>query len=192
MTQARLSRDYFEGLYAASDDPWSFATSDYERAKYDDTIGFLDGRRHRRALELGCSIGVLTARLAERCDELLAVDISERAVETARRRLAGLADVRVERAELPEELPAGPWDLIVASEVLYYWSADTLRDALGRLAGALAPDGRLLAVHWTEPTESYPLLGDEVHDLLRRDPRLRVVAEAVRPSYRVDVLAPAG
>lgn len=59
--------------------------------------------------------------LADRCGELLAVDVSERAVAAARERLEGLDHVRVKRRTLPEEMPGGQFDLIVASEVLYYF-----------------------------------------------------------------------
>ena len=32
---------YFDALYAVDDDPWGFATSPYERAKYDRTLAAL-------------------------------------------------------------------------------------------------------------------------------------------------------
>jgi SAM-dependent methyltransferase len=183
----RLERDYFEALYAERDDPWDFETSPYEAAKYDATLDALGTRRFGRALEAGCSIGVLTARLAGRCDALLAVDVSERAVEKARARLAGLPQVRVERRTLPDDLPAGPFDLIVCSEVLYYWSRALLTATVPALAGALAPGGSLLAVHWRPPTRTYPLLGDEVHDLLaERLARLDHAVSRVEPEYRLD------
>ena len=71
--------------------------------------------------------------LAGRCDELLAVDVSERAVAAARKRLSGRKHVVVERRTLPEEMPGGPFDLIVASEILYYYTKEemlaTLRSA---------------------------------------------------------------
>ena len=77
----------FERMYREDEDPWGFGTSAYEAAKYDRTIAALGDRRFHRALELGCSIGVLTARLAERCDELIALDTSATAVERARERV---------------------------------------------------------------------------------------------------------
>ena len=126
MSAVRLERDYFEDLYAADRDPWRFATSAYERDKYARTVAALEGRRFARGLEVGCSIGVLTERLAGSCDELLAVDVSERAVATARERLAGRHGVEVECRSLPEETPDGPFDLIVCSEVLYYFDAELL------------------------------------------------------------------
>jgi len=66
----RLDREYFEDLYGQSPDPWGFETSPYERKKYEHTLDVLQGQRYRRALEVGCSIGVFTAMLAPLCDEL--------------------------------------------------------------------------------------------------------------------------
>ena len=37
----RLGREYFEGLYAESKDPWDFETSEYERNKYARTLAVL-------------------------------------------------------------------------------------------------------------------------------------------------------
>ena len=95
MRRERLDRDYFENLYAQFADPWGFETSEYERRKYERTLRVLGERRFHRGFEAGSSIGVFTAMLAARCEELLAVDTSERAVEIARRRLAEQSHVRV-------------------------------------------------------------------------------------------------
>jgi len=186
MTARRLERDYFEGLYAADADPWGFETSAYEHEKYERTVEALEGRRFGQGLDCGCSIGVLTSMLAPHCEALLAVDVSEQAVDRARKRLADQPHVRVERLTLPEELPEGPFDLIVCSEVLYYWDHDLLLRALGSLEAALAPGGSLLAVHWRPPTRTYPLLGDEVHELLARTLSLERGASVEEERYRID------
>ena len=187
MRRERLDRDYFENLYAQSTDPWGFETSEYERRKYERTLGVLGERRFYRGFEAGSSIGVFTAMLAARCDELLAVDTSEKAVEIAKRRLTEHPHVRVERRTLPEEMPAGPFDLIVASEVLYYWPREVMLEALRRFEGILAPGGVLVAVHWRKETRTYPLQGDEVHELLVRHARLANVKTIKEPEYRLDV-----
>lgn len=184
---SRLPRDYFEGLYGASDDPWDFATSGYEREKYGRTLAALGGRRFGRALEVGCSIGVLTARLAPHCDELLAIDASEKAVALAGERLAGVSNARVERRTFPEETPEGPFDLILASEVLYYFDRETMLEGLRGLEAALAPGGSLLAVHWRRETRTYPLQGDEVHALIRSHTRLVLAREEETPDYRLEL-----
>ena len=183
----RLDREYFESLYAGSRDPWRFETSEYERGKYERTLGTLAHRRYHRALEIGCSIGVFTAMLAPLCDELLAVDVSEKAMATARERLTSLSHVSVELRRLPEETPEGPFDLIVASEVLYYWPEEVVLAALRRFEEVLAPAGALLAVHWRKETKTYPLQGDEVHDLLLGHTRLANTATIVEPEYRLDL-----
>jgi SAM-dependent methyltransferase len=185
----RLDREYFERLYAESRDPWSFETSEYESKKYERTLSVLAQRQvgYHRALEIGCSIGVFTAMLAPLCDELLAVDVSERAVAAARERLARLPHVRVELRRLPEETPAGPFDLVVASEVLYYWPQDVMLAALRRFEEILSPGGVLLAVHWRKETKTYPLQGDEVHELLLEHMHLTNTTTIMEPEYRLDL-----
>ncbi len=188
----RFHREHFEELYKRSEDPWSFATSEYERRKYERTLDVLEGRRFLRALELACSIGVFTAMLAPHCDELLAVDTSQRAVDLARERLADFPNARIERCTLPEETPKGPFDLIVASEVLYYFTEEIMFAALRRFEEELAPGGSLLAVHWRGEPRTHPLRGDEVHELLERHTRLTNVLTATEPEYRLDLFRDAG
>jgi predicted TPR repeat methyltransferase len=182
----RLGREYFEGLYAESKDPWNFEASEYEQNKYARTLAVLGERTFRRALEAGASIGVFTEMLADRCDELLAVDVSERAVAVARQRLSGRGHVKVERRTLPEEMPDGPFDLIVASEVLYYFPREEMLTVLRAFERELAPGGLLLAVHWRRKTETYPLQGDEVHDLIVVHTRLHNTETIIEPDYRLD------
>lgn len=88
MRRETLDAAYFAALYEREADPWRFATSAYERAKYRATIASLGGAHFARALELGCSIGVLTSKLAPLCDELVAVDIDVTALAAARARNA--------------------------------------------------------------------------------------------------------
>ena len=182
-----LQRENFEARYAANPDPWDFETSAYEHDKYERTLAALGHRRYGRAFEAGCSIGVFTAMLAPRCDALLAVDIAQAAVDAARERLAACAHVRVERRTLPTEWPAGPFDLVVCSELLYYWDLETLEAALPAIADSLAPGGRLVAVHYRPPSTIDPLTGDAVHALLRERLALGHVESEVNDQFRIDV-----
>ena len=133
------------------------------------------------------SIGAFTEMLADRCDELLAVDVSEQAVAAARERLSGRRRVRVERRTLPEEMPDGPFDLIVASEVLYYFTREEMLAALEAFERELVPGGALLAVHWRRETRTYPLQGDEVHELLLEHTRLQNNQTILEQDYRLDL-----
>jgi SAM-dependent methyltransferase len=160
-----LGPEYFEKVYAASPDPWGFTTRWYEERKYALSLAMLPHRRYAEAFEPGCSIGVLTALLAPRCDRLLSCDVSPEAVRQARRRAPG---ARVERRNIPEDWPEGTFDLIVFSEFLYYLGPEDL-DRVLRLAGkSLTPGGTLLAVHWRHLVTDYPQTGDEVHAALAR------------------------
>ena len=51
----------------------------------------------------------------------------------------------------------------------------------------LARGGILLAVHWRRKTETYPLQGDEVHDLLVEHSRLLNRETIIEPDYRLDL-----
>ncbi|HEX5164584.1 MAG TPA: SAM-dependent methyltransferase, partial [Thermomicrobiales bacterium] len=124
-----LPAGYFERVYAENDDPWGFATRPYEARKYAATLATLPRERYRSAFEIGCSIGVLTEQLAARCDRLLAVDVAERALEQARTRCRHLPQVRFARMAVPAEFPEEVFDLILVSEVGYYWDWDDLRRA---------------------------------------------------------------
>jgi SAM-dependent methyltransferase len=160
-----LGPEYFAKVYAGSPDPWGFTTRWYEERKYALSLAMLPRRRYEDAFEPGCSIGVLTALLARRCDRLLSCDVSEEAVRQARRRAP---EARVERRTLPGDWPDGAFDLIVFSEFLYYLGDADLRRVLTLATGALKPDGTLLAVHWRHPVTDYPQTGDAVHAALGR------------------------
>jgi SAM-dependent methyltransferase len=182
----RFSRDYFEELYGSSADPWNFAASPYEQAKYRATLRAI-GAGYRSALEIGCSIGVFTRMLADRCSRLLGVDIAEAALQHARRRCADLPQVEFQQLALPRELPAGTFDLIVLSEVGYYWSLDDLDRFIAWVGGALESGGVCALVHWTGETD-HPLTGDQVHERFREATRgfLRLRASGDDRRYRLD------
>ena len=179
---------YFEDVYRRKSDPWDFASSPYEAAKYQATLAALPRARYGTAFEAGCSIGVLTARLAERCERLLAVDINEDALAQARERCRELPNVQLKRARLPDEFPPGTFDLILVSEIGYYLSKEDLRTLRARCVSQLAPAGHLLLVHWTPPVPDYPLTGDEVHaEFLAVPASLRHLAGSREEKYRVDL-----
>ncbi len=187
MSEPSLDAAYFAAIYARSDDPWGFATSPYERGKYDATLAALPMQHYGRALEIGCSIGVLTARLAQRCDELVGIDLDPRALELARTRCAALPNVRFERRTFPHETVSGPFDLIVISEVAYYWSDTDLAIARERIV-ASAPGGTVELVHFTPPVRDYARTGDLVHETFLGDPRFEHRSGSRAERYRIDLL----
>jgi SAM-dependent methyltransferase len=177
---------YFRDRYAASPDPYGLAERWYEARKYAVTVAVLPRERYGAAFEPGCSIGVLTALLASRCDSLLACDVVPDAVAAARARTAGLPGVRVERRTVPGEWPSRSFDLIVFSELLYYFDDADLDQVLRLGIGALRPGGHLLAVHWRHPAP-HPRTGDDVHRQLAAHSGLARLARYRDPDFTAEV-----
>lgn len=186
---ATMPPEYFEELYRTKADPWAFATSDYECGKYAATLAALSQPRYRHALEVGCSIGILTRLLSERCDRLTAIDTSETALEAARHRCGNVSNVDFSHLAVPGAFPAGTFDLILLSEVLYYLDRGDLAVFAGQCGGGLAPTGEMVLVHWIGPT-NYPLTGDEAAEsfIEAMRPTIRVRSQVRHPQYRLDVV----
>ncbi|MDQ3549374.1 MAG: nodulation S family protein [Chloroflexota bacterium] len=186
-----LPPEYFARVYAESDDPWGFATRPYEARKYAATLNALPHARYRSGFEIGCSIGVLTEQLAGRCERLRAVDVAERALEQARARCQHLSHVSFARMAVPDEFPDERFDLILVSEVGYYWGWNGLATAQRLIIEHLEPRGHLLLVHWTPFVDDYPLTGDQVHqafiDGATAGNGLRHLVSRRQETYRLDL-----
>lgn len=185
---------YFDQLYRRSGgDPWRFDTSPEERLKFARTLGLCGPGPFESVLEIGCSIGTFTELLAPRCTTLLATDISGQAVRAARGRLAALPQVTCEVRDVRHAFPQGHFDLVVASDVLYYWAIDEIVDVLRHIERGLAPGGILVTLHYV-PRIGTVLDGDEVHDLLAQESQLHHVFTdrtefGVGRTYRIDLFA---
>ena len=104
---------------------------------------------------------MLTERLAPRCAALLAIDVVDAALDRAHGRCRHLSQVCFARSDLPRHAPEGPFDLIVLSEVLYYFDRLELAEIAAQVAAAAVPGATMLLVHWLGQTPDYPLTGDE-------------------------------
>lgn len=184
-----LNPEYFKDVYAANEDPWNFETSEYEAAKYSVTIALLPGEKYENALEIGCSIGVLTQMLAEKCIRLLATDVSEKALDVAAKRCAELDNVSFQLLSFPKELPKGQYDLIMISEVAYYLSYNDWEYAMKILLERILTGGHIVLVHWLPEVHDYPQTGDEVHNSFKRFMKNKMIniSSERRENYRIDV-----
>lgn len=182
----RVSAESFEHRYRVADDPWSYRTSHYERSKYCRTLAVLSRQRYGDVFEPGCSIGELTAMLAPRCDRLLATDLSPTAVTRARNRCYGLNHVHIECQDLRAHQFRETFDLIIFSEIGYYFESELLLQIAARLSDSLRPGGELVAVHWRGISPDHLLHGDEVHTLLQTGLHLEHAQAAVHPGFRLD------
>lgn len=179
----------FEARYRRELDPWSYATSAYERAKYAATLQACGPGPFERALELGGSIGVFSAQLAPRCRRLVSLDFAPTAVELAHAALARFPRAEATSGAVPDDMPDGPFDLVVASEILYYLSERRLATTLAKLEGRLASGGRLVCVHWIPGGAERPLLAQEVHAVVGRQRWLAHDHSASTADYLLDVFS---
>ncbi|QLH16105.1 methyltransferase domain-containing protein [Paracoccus pantotrophus] len=145
---------HFEALYRANPDPWRYRTSSYEQRKYQATIDALPGRRFRAALEVGCSIGVLTGMIAERAEEVTGIDLSAEAIRLARAHLRNISHVKLLHGTVPRDWPPGPFDLMILSEVVYYLTAAEIGELSREIARTARPGAHCVLVNWTGPTGS--------------------------------------
>lgn len=171
-------------------DPFGFDINPEERLKFQKTLEVCGEGPLGRVLELGCAVGSFTEILAPRATDVLALDVSQAAVDQVARRLRDHPNVRAKAMTIPTEFPDETFDLIVASDVLYYLSVEELKQCLGRIEAALADGGSFVAVHYV-PRMGSVLNGDEAHDILVAHTTLRhVLAERTEfgegRTYRVD------
>lgn len=184
----------FTRMYERSPDPWSFRDRWYERRKRGLVLAALPEERYGSAFEPGCSIGLLARDLAGRCSRLLSMDSAPGAVEQARRELSGLDHVRVARGRVPDDWPEGTFDLVVLSEVLYYFDETELYEVLDHTLSSSRQSATVIAVHWRHEAEEHVRTGDDVHRLLGETPWLSRTCRHVEDDFLLETFTvePAG
>lgn len=141
-------------LYALPD-PWGM-TTEREQSRFRQTNAVIAAHAGRvgTLLEIGSGEGHQSEHLAQLCDQLYGLDVSDRAVERACERLPAARFGVGEITALPWAAPeGGKYDLVVACEVLYYLSdigkAVEAMSSLGRacLVTFFCPSARRVAEH---------------------------------------------
>ena len=152
-----------------------------------DEIGLLGRvfRTYRFGFEPACSIGALTVRLAPRCEPLFAIDISPSAVARTKARCAAFPHVTVRHGRLPADLAADRVDLVVLSEVGYYFESAALAAIVDRIVVQMVYGGRLVACHWTGTSPDHVLSGAQVHSVIDAHPELGLLQAHGYNRYRL-------
>jgi SAM-dependent methyltransferase len=146
-----------ENLFQNKLDPWDMEHSEIHLTRYRDVGQMLDkvqnGRKFATAHEIACAEGTCTRKmLAERCEALLATDVSPTAVERARASCAGLSHVRFAVFDIMADPSPGVFDLTLVMGFLQAFShRRDLEIAREKAVAMTAPNGYLLlsnAVWW--------------------------------------------
>ena len=141
----------------------------------------------KRVLEIGCGMGTHAAMLARTGAKLTAIDLTERAVQTTKRRfeLFGLTG-DIQRADA-EALPFedGSFDFVWSWGVIHH-SADFER-CLGEIARVLRPGGRLMLMVYYRPSIAYYVNSGLIRGILLgqllRKPLQQIYVEAGDGAY---------
>jgi SAM-dependent methyltransferase len=184
-----IDAEGFEQKFRRNIDPWDYTTSPFEAFKRGVLLHACGCRKFGRGLELACAIGESTRVLAPRCLRLLAVDSSSTALAEAKRRNAGNRRVSFLQARLPRETPRGPFDLIIAAEIVYYLSPGAMDDLLGRLARALAPGGTIVFLHHVRPFDDAAQVPALAQARVRKKMRRSMLLLYSKRHARFDVVA---
>ncbi len=184
-----MRRGFFDH-YFDEGDPFGFDINPEEQLKFQRTLEVCGEDPLGRVLELGCAVGSFTEILAPRATDVLALDVSQSAVDQVIQRLPNRPNVRAKAMTIPAEFPGEEFDLVVASDVLYYLSVAELQRCVARIEAALSDGGAFVAVHYV-PRMGSVLNGDEAHDILAAHTTLsHVLAERTEfgpgRTYRVD------
>lgn len=99
-------------------------------------------------LDIGCGTGGVARRLADRCDRVIAIDLSPQMIAVARRHSTTLPHVEYHVAEASEWLRSpDSYDCITCIAMLHHVDHEQL---LGRIRDALRPGGTLLVIDLLE------------------------------------------
>ena len=122
---------------------------------YEATERFLRPRNDDTILDIGCGNGIMLERIDHACDcRLIGTDISEDALEIAKRRLVG---TNVEFLRCPvDDMPLedATVDKALTINTLYFW--EDLTSGFEEIARVLKPEGIFIGTHYTNRAlESY-------------------------------------
>lgn len=155
-------RVHFESRYRTDDEPWDYSLRAAEVLRHHFVLEMVRTLAPRRVLDLGSSLGYLTAGLARLPVTTCAMDISPTAVRRTRNRVRA-EPRRDERATqlyaagsaLAIPFARGSFDLVVALDGLHSWllNADERGLVLREAYEIVEPGGHLLLTEHLRPEQ---------------------------------------
>lgn len=109
-----------EELFRQITDPWNFEKSVFEYKRYQILLEYIKNLNPKKVLELGCAEGVFTQKLSKICKDITAVEVSKTAIKRAKKRVVKVRFINSDFIKLTPKFEKEFFDLVIASEVLYY------------------------------------------------------------------------
>lgn len=158
---------HFELRHCNEPEPWLFADRAAEILRHEWIVGTAVAFGPDATLDVGCTAGQLTGRLAGALPNVTAVDVSPTAVISARQRIGGQSPSVAFLSGSVLSLPVADasFDLIVAADGLYSWDLpkpDRVR-ALEELHRALRPGGHVIFTDHMRPARFVEFIEEIEH-----------------------------
>jgi hypothetical protein len=186
MSFEKTSAQFFDNMYANNNDPWNFEKSEYELNRYQIIFNALAHKKYNNVFEPGCSIGVLTEKLATICHSVHASDVSLQATLLAKRRCEHLSNVFIKCERVQDALPAKNTDLLILSEIGYYFIESDLHCLIKRLVACSGSPLTILASHWLGNSADHLLSADKVHAIINSHPQFVLEDQERNFHFRLD------
>lgn len=137
-------RNHFDVPFHLGRDSWGHDRVAHERRRCAVVLEALRRPHYASVIEVGCAGGVLSEHLRHRCDRFLGLDLSERALALAGRRLAHVNDMALRQVRVPDRWPRRTADLVLLSEVLHALSREELRRLASCMDRSLMPGAEVV------------------------------------------------
>ncbi|USQ15414.1 methyltransferase domain-containing protein (plasmid) [Legionella lytica] len=161
-----INAEFFEMMYQNNPDPWRFASNAYELNRYEKICDIVRNQRPHYIFEAGCSIGILTEKLAQIAQFVEAIDISHTAATIAQKRCHALANVKIQCDSLSNYVANPNTDLFILSEIGYYFYPEEWENIIKKILISKTSSFHLLASHWLGTSSDHILSADEVHSII--------------------------
>jgi SAM-dependent methyltransferase len=164
-------RAHFERLYATQVEPWTYSARAAEVLRHEHIVQTIRGLKHRyqRILDIGCSVGQLTSRLAGLSPQVQGMDVSPTAVHRARERCESAAERAAGMhttfrfclgSSLDVPFREGSFDLVLMCDGLHSWrlTHDEQMRSLAQAHQLLAPGGYAVVTDHLRPMHFQTLI----------------------------------
>lgn len=150
---------FFDRLYLSEREPWDYSGRAAEVLRMHWVAETAGAFRARNALDLGCSLGLMTDRVRLVVETTIAADISPTAVLRARQNLAesrpAVPQPRFVAASATDLPFARAFDLVIASDGLHSWRLDEVgrMRTLREIAGVMLAGGHAIITEHLRPEQ---------------------------------------
>ncbi len=148
-------RQFYENLYQTTPEPWNYKNRAIEIVRHDTIIGVLKSIRgkYSKILDIGCSLGQLTQKIAGLGSAIYAFDVSLLAVQKAKSLCIAGDSFHFFLARLPGvPMQTGQFDLIIASDCVHEFVPEEERIiAVREIGNLLSPEGVALFCDYMRP-----------------------------------------